>query len=996
MFAKFFQKLSEIGEFFLTLFSQTGPEPPQNPKASDKAKSPGPNPEEDSCGKGSSAPNRDTPTVKDRILQTTKAGKDQGSTTEHQDRSSDIETKDQPPNDSKHPEQEAESGEEKDSSTKDTVPQSLPDDGKDDETSRQPQEAETTSLQPPEEEEDASISIDDGNGSSRPDSHGSPHNPSLIEGDHTFEATAIDGQNCKGDNVSPDSPKEQKEAKGTETQPLGDAGGGHHPPAQTDSAPTEDTESSKSSPESCPRRESKEPGPPSEPPTSSLGKETKTPLDPHDHSVSTSAGEVDTGGHDLKNEGKESGGSRGEKKDYLPKPKHPRRHTGKRTIRKRNGYKKRAPLKPRPELICRKPIGSVLWEIVLAEDTMIASVNQNHQPLKLENGGYPLSTFTGRLAIEFNEDPMTQVLLFNKRPLIFKLKKNWTGEGRRIPRLTKGFFIVIAPKDWHRDGHEQFEPEGCSDSAFMAHYFFRDGSETTEQIGGFTECGIDSSAPGFELKGKRLFDDSEEGELFVEHPPQLKHANRVVLALVGEERTDGWVSEHFNPSERILADVLNGRQGRFFVRVYDREGTKVDSGEFRYLQDLQEIRVNGEPYSENTLLLPSVNGYSPIMVNFNGVDDVLLHSNHQSDELTKLDENDSLIAYRYPKADRIRCSLKSGANHVDSVIILPRVWWRLEEDDRETHNWGDRPWEMTRKEFREHSEMETVIHLRLPLQVSSVKVGFDEEVNLLYRPKKIGNYKETEIHLIEFIDYDQIEHRLHNVAFLNVQIGKEVIPLIRIMADPAILSFVADPPSIDPGERAKLWWKTRNVEDVSLVTYPEIGNVEKTGNREVLRFQQDMALCGEIGNVEKTGSRKVDPHRTTTYSLQLMVSGKKYATRTLTVAVKAKFGTLDERPAQEKCNEPTERIYKITVFLDMRGQGKSPQALIEDVKTILSTMNELQVLDTVDLGPEDFRHRFRLIMAAPTSGALTSVVNRVHEKLRLDSTVYRVLQYYGV
>lgn len=918
MFAKFLQKLSEIGEFFLNLFSPTEPESPQSPKASDKAKSPQPDPEEDSCGKGSSAPNRETPTVKDRKLQTTRAGKDQGSTTENQDRSSDIEKKDQPSNDSKHTEQEAESGGENDSSTNDTFPQSLSDDGKDDETSRQPQEAETTSLQPLEEEEDASISIDDGYGSSQPDSHGSPHIPSPVEGDHTFEITSIDGQNRKGDNVSSDSPKEQKEAKGTQCQPLGDAGSVQHSPTQTD----KDTDSFKSSPEPCPR-------------------------------------------HDLNSDGKESAFSRGEKKV-------PRRHTGKRIKRKRNGYKKREPLKPRPELICRKPIGSVLWEIVLAPDTAIASVNQNLQPLKLEDGGYPLSTFTDQLAVEFNEDPMTQVFLFNKRPLIFKLKKNWTGEGRKIPRLTKGFFIVIAPKDWHRDGHEQFEPECCSDSAFMAHYFFRDGSETTDQISGFTECRIDSSAPGFELKGKCLFDDSEEGELFVGYPPRLKHANRVALALVGEERTDGWVSEHFNPSERILADVLNGRQGRFFVRVYDRRGTKLDSGEFRYLQDLQEIRVNGEPYSENTLLLPSVNGYSPIMVNFNGVDDVLLHSNHQSDELTKLDENDILIAYRYPKADRIRCSLKSGANHVDSVIILPRVWWRLEEDDRETHNWGDRPLEMTRKGFREHSEMEAVIHLRLPLQVSSVKVGFDEEVNLLYRPRKNGNYKETEIPLIEFIDYDQIEHSLHNVAFLNVQIGKKVIPVIRVMADPAILSFVADPPSIDRGEGAKLWWKTRNVEDISLVIHPEIGKVEKTGSREVY------------------------PSETTTYSLQLMVSGKKYATRTLTVAVQAKFGTLDERPAQEKCNEPTERIYKITVFLDMRGQGKSPQALIEDVKTILSTMNELQVLDTVDLGPEDFRHRFRLIMAAPTSGALTSVVNRVHEKLRLDSTVYRVLQYYGV
>ena len=56
----------------------------------------------------------------------------------------------------------------------------------------------------------------------------------------------------------------------------------------------------------------------------------------------------------------------------------------------------------------------------------------------------------------------------------------------------------------------------------------------------------------------------------------------------------------------------------FFVRVYRESSRLVDSGEFRYCTDLQEIRVNGKSYSQDMVLAPSSEGHSPTTLQFVG------------------------------------------------------------------------------------------------------------------------------------------------------------------------------------------------------------------------------------------------------------------------------------------------------------------------------------------------------------------------------------------
>ena len=97
--------------------------------------------------------------------------------------------------------------------------------------------------------------------------------------------------------------------------------------------------------------------------------------------------------------------------------------------------------------------------------------------------------------------------LFEGEPLIFKLRKGWTGEGRRVARITSGHFIVIAPDDCERTGRAPVEADACAASGFRAHYFHRDAAESDGTADGFRGWDGSSKSAGIELTGQRIYDD---------------------------------------------------------------------------------------------------------------------------------------------------------------------------------------------------------------------------------------------------------------------------------------------------------------------------------------------------------------------------------------------------------------------------------------------------------------------------------------------------------
>ena len=482
------------------------------------------------------------------------------------------------------------------------------------------------------------------------------------------------------------------------------------------------------------------------------------------------------------------------------------------------------------------------------------------EPWSILNGEYRLSSFPGRLSITLEDGERSELTLFNGAPMVFKLRSDWRGDGRKVHTITSGFYVVIVPKEWKRTGPVPREPEGCADQGFLAH-FFRIEGKSMGDVGGFEKHEFALVQSSLELTGDRVFDDSKDGELFVGAAPKLNPAPGVAWARVGEEKEGGWRGENFKPAEQTLADVLNGRQGRFFIRVYN-DGKLLDSGEFRYLRDLQEIRVSGKPYSAKTLLVPSSTGHSPTELQFICADGATIFPTLVTDETHATVQGDgAIIVERHPQGDRNVYEIGSDAGSVDVSISLPRIWWWLERDHGESEEWCDTPFSMTRQEFRQYANTNYAIRLRLPPCVASVKVGFDEELDRAYRPKQKGN--EAEIHLAEFADYRQIDQRLNEDAFLNVQCDEEVLTLIRISADPVptIISFTSKPASVAAGQTATLHWDARNVES------------------------NGIDICPEIGLVGSSGSRSVTPAETTTYTLRLTASGLDDVTRSVIVTV---------------------------------------------------------------------------------------------------------------
>ena len=554
-------------------------------------------------------------------------------------------------------------------------------------------------------------------------------------------------------------------------------------------------------------------------------------------------------------------------------PSEPRQIKGRRThpIRPRRAPELSSGTKPqfipRPELICREAPGSRQWEVVLSagDECNIAEVRQDGgEPWHLLNGECRLSSFAGSLFIAHEDGEFRELKLFDGTPMVFKLSGNWKGDGRKVERISNGHFIVVAPREWKRTGLPLVEPAECTDRGFMAHYFFRDRGNLVKDGDGFEEYGAILTRSGIALTGDRVFDDSEYGELFVGDVPRLSSFAGAVWARVGEEREDGWQGENFKPTERSLAEVLNGRQGRFFVRVYNDDIKLLDSGEFRYLRDLREIQVSGEPYSAKTLLIPTSMGHASAELKFVGSDDSAIRPILTSDGTHTNVKPDVLIVSPHPEGDDISCTLTSSTSRVDIEIKLPRIWWRMERDDGDSNEWRDIPLAMTRHEFRKYAETGAKIRLRLPPRIALIKAGFDEELDRVYRPSRKG--ADINIPLDNFVDYSQIDQRPYKNASFIVQCEDEDLTLIRIIADlmPTIIFFTLEPTVVKIGETATLRWDTQNAE------------------------ASGIAIDSGIGAVESSGSITVEPTETMIYTLRLAVSGMANVTQTVTVKVHAR------------------------------------------------------------------------------------------------------------
>ena len=480
------------------------------------------------------------------------------------------------------------------------------------------------------------------------------------------------------------------------------------------------------------------------------------------------------------------------------------------------------------------------------------------------------------MTVTYQDGQKHDIPLFDgNNPLIFKLRNNWGGEGRRTAGITSGYFILIAPDTWKRTGRAPVEPDSI-DTAFRAHYFYRDATKPDDGTNGFQECDVFPNASCIDLAGQHAFDNSEEGALFVGIPPALKTSPDIAWARVGAEAEHGWKGENFEPAKQSLSDVLNGRDGHFFLRIYDSQVRLIDSTEFRYLHKLREIQVNGEEYTKGTVLVPRSNGHPPTKIRFVGTDGTTISPVMPSEATHATVRLDVVDVPPLPGADRILCTLGSDASGVNIVLDLPRIWWRIKYDRSDTDAWRDTSLIMTRQEFRNHARKNATLAV-LSKRFSSIRIGFDDEPGQKYARKMEEDC--IEIPLDHFVDHLQIDQKRGVDTLFNVEWGGQVLPLIRIPADPMpeIVSFSAEPATISAGQEAILQWATRNADQAGVV------------------------IDRGIGAVDSDGTCRVSPTETTEYALTLAAPDTDDVTGIVTVTVDSPSAVGDQPTARVRC-----------------------------------------------------------------------------------------------
>ncbi|MDE0447008.1 MAG: hypothetical protein OXH96_10080 [Spirochaetaceae bacterium] len=242
--------------------------------------------------------------------------------------------------------------------------------------------------------------------------------------------------------------------------------------------------------------------------------------------------------------------------------------------------------------------------------------------------------------------------------------------------------------------------------------------------------------------------------------------------------------------------MLNQRQGRFFVRVYDSATRLSDSGEFRYVEGLHEILVDGKPYTPETLLPPENEGHTPIKVQFVGNRGSAIRPSLNAKRQRWVEEERAIVAQPHPDADEVSCTIKTRSGSLDLLIRLPRIWWGLRHDGEESAVWSATPLTMTRSEFRDYAAADATVRVRLPREFDAVDVGFDHDLRRSYRSTFAVEEaaRILELPLIDFTDDSPIDSRLSEDTLLRAKFGSTVLILIQVTAEqiPESVSFSFD------------------------------------------------------------------------------------------------------------------------------------------------------------------------------------------------------------
>ena len=448
-------------------------------------------------------------------------------------------------------------------------------------------------------------------------------------------------------------------------------------------------------------------------------------------------------------------------------------------------YPPLSPPSQKASLRCRETAGE--WEIYLALPQARAAVKVTHGGDELRVSSeteLPLSQFAGEVVVHYQDNAADRITLLNAtdgKPLFFKMQKDWGGEGRLVNNPTVGYVLAIAPlyyiEEW--DADEPHYPEDCVDENFEARFLFLEGATP------------DRPAP-MAIKGETIHDDADlghHGKLYVGAPPELQVDHQITDARIVEEtgvrELNKW-GENFNPHRQSIASALDRREGRFSIRAY-HDGDLQESKPFRYFPALRRITLNGEPHSPDIALLPDkrTGQHSEMALRFELDDGDVLRPERVShhDEEVRVADDGAVIIPPSPSVKTLTCHF---TNRASIAVAMPRVWWRLTDENGAIGDWGGETYEFSRSEFM--SLTKARIEISAPPAIKAVEVGFGDETMNEFKTRQSA----VEFDMWGFVYHKEVFDALDKTLHLNIRVNGQTAPILRVLADATLDESAAD------------------------------------------------------------------------------------------------------------------------------------------------------------------------------------------------------------
>ncbi len=443
----------------------------------------------------------------------------------------------------------------------------------------------------------------------------------------------------------------------------------------------------------------------------------------------------------------------------------------------------------RVELRCRQRGGIwecwLFWEQPVSENTSVR-MRQGDQWLEGDGDtGWRLASLTEAVEmvhVDARGQSQSRTVwegLPEDRGLLFRLDRRM-GHGRRVARVSRGWYLAMVPAHWERPDTPPVAPEPTAFPGYRAHYFYFERPETAHVR--FRMRGEERTLwqrVVLELRGERLPDAAAlegRGPLFrsppiIEAEPRVWQTIRTIVIVEEGKDKQRWrmqFAPNAEPAQPLPQELAERGGGWYALRFYDANEQLIESLDFRFLEALEAIQI--EPAA--AVLMPTEQGHMTAQLIFRHQPACRIEPQQAfPEELIQRLPNQTLVQLPAdtPRWDRTYWQAKVGSIAVELCVDLPRIWWALARESEweapEHLSWQAQPLWLTRQDFSAVSD--TILYLKLPASVRQVYCGFSEDLRPFQRP---AGAKTLKVPLREF--YDRVSRYQTDTAPFLMQIDR--------------------------------------------------------------------------------------------------------------------------------------------------------------------------------------------------------------------------------